>query len=62
VKLNVDASFDKSVGCGSVGAIIRNIVGVVTAAAHSYVPYLVDVLMAEAYALKKGPISAIYWM
>jgi len=48
VKLNVDASFDKSVGA-------------VTAAAHSYVPYLVDVL-AEAYALKKGPISAIYWM
>jgi hypothetical protein len=62
VKLNVNASFDKSVGCRSVGVIIRNSVGVVTTAAHSYVPHLVDVSMAEAYALKEGLMSAIYWM
>jgi hypothetical protein len=53
VKLNVDASFDESRGCGSVGTIIRNSMG---AASHRYVPHLVDAPMAEAYALKEGLI------
>ena len=62
MKLNVDASFDKSVGCRSVGAIVRNNVGAVTVAAHNYVPHLVYVSMADAYALKEGLMRAIYWM
>jgi hypothetical protein len=56
VKLNVDASFDESRGCGSVGTIIRNSMGAAIAASHRYVPHLVDAPMAEAYALKEGLI------
>ena len=54
VKVNVDASFDESRGCRSVGTIIRNSMGAAIAASHSYVPHLVDAPMAEAYALKEG--------
>ena len=54
MKLNVDASFDESRGCESVGTIVRNSVGAAIAASHSYVPHLVGVPMAEAYALKEG--------
>jgi len=53
VMVNVDATFDEDVGCGSVGVAIRDSTGGVLAAAHSFVPHLVDAPMAEAYALKE---------
>ena len=58
VMLNVDASFDEDVGCGSVGAIIRDSLGRVLVAAHSFIPHVVDEPMAEAYALKEGLMLA----
>jgi hypothetical protein len=51
--VNVDADFDENGGCSSVGSIIRDCSGGVLAAAHSFVPHLVDAPMAETYALKK---------
>jgi hypothetical protein len=58
VMVNVDASFDDDTGCGSVGVIIRDCIRGVLAAAHSFVPHLVDAPMAKAYALKEGLILA----
>lgn len=58
VRVNVNTSFDADVGCGSVGAIIRDSTGGVLVAAHSYVPHLVDAPMAKAYALKEGLMRA----
>ena len=58
VMVNVDASFDEDVGCGSVGAIIRDSLGRVLVAAHSFIPHVVDAPMAEAYALKEGLMLA----
>jgi hypothetical protein len=51
--VNVDTGFDENGGCGSVGSIIRDYSGGVLAAAHSFVPHLVDAPMAEAYALQE---------
>ena len=56
--VNVDAAFEEDGGCGSVGSIIRDSSGGVLAAAHSFVPHLVDAPMAEAYALKEGLMLA----
>jgi hypothetical protein len=60
VMVNVDAAFNEENGCGSVGAIIRDCPGGALAAAHSFVPHLIDTLMAEAYALKEGLMLAQY--
>ena len=54
VMVNVDAAFDEDGGHGSVGVIIRDCTKGVLAAAHIFVPHLVDAPMAEAYALKEG--------
>ena len=58
--VNVDAAFNEENGCGSVGAIIRDCSGGALAAAHSFVPHLIDAPMAEAYALKEGLMLAQY--
>jgi hypothetical protein len=58
VMVNVDASFDDDMGCGSVGVIIRDCTRGVLAAAHSFVPHLVDAPMAKTYALKEGLMPA----
>jgi hypothetical protein len=58
VTVNVDAAFDEDEGCGSVGVVIRDSTGGVLAAAHSFVPHLIDAPMAEAYALKEGLMLA----
>jgi hypothetical protein len=58
VMVNVDAGFDENGGCGSVGSIIRDCLGGVLAAIHSFVPHLVDAPMTEAYALKEGLMLA----
>jgi hypothetical protein len=47
VVVNVDA-FDEDGGCGSVGVVIRDCVEGVLAAAHSFVPHLVDAPIAKA--------------
>jgi ribonuclease HI len=56
--VNVDAAFNEDEGCGSVGAIIRDCSEGALAAAHSFVPHLIDAPMAEAYALKEGLMLA----
>jgi len=58
--VNLDAAFDEDEGCGSVGVIIRDSTGEVLAAAHNFVPHLVDAPMAEAYALKEINASTTY--
>jgi hypothetical protein len=58
VTVNVDAAFDEDEGCGSVGVVIRDSTGGVLAAAHRFVPHLVDAPMAEAYAMKEGLMLA----
>jgi ribonuclease HI len=58
VMVNVDASFDDDIGSNSVGAIIRDCMGGVLAATHSFVSHLVDAPLAEAYALKEGLMLA----
>lgn len=58
VMVNVDAGFDEMGGCGTVGSVIRDCSGGVLAAAHSFVPHLVDAPMAEAFALKEGLMLA----
>ena len=46
--INVDASYDAAVGVGSTGAVIRDAAGGFIAAAHSYIPHVVDAAMVEA--------------
>jgi len=58
VMVNVDEAFNENGGCRSVGPIIRDCSGGVLAAAHSFIPHLVDAPMAEAYALKEGLMLA----
>jgi len=58
VKVNIDASFDEGTGSGSTGVIIRDWTGGAIAASHTFLPYLVDVPMAEAFALKEGLLLA----
>ena len=58
VMVNVDAAFDEDGGRGSMGSIIRDSNESFIAAAHSYVPHLIDAPMAEAYALKEGLMLA----
>ena len=60
VMVNVDAAFNEENGCGRVGAIISDCSGGALAAAHSFVPHLIDAPMAEAYALKEGLMLAQY--
>ena len=52
--LNVDASFDEDMGCGSMGAIIRDSSGGMVVASNNFIAHVVDAPMAEAYALKEG--------
>ena len=56
--LNVDASFDEDVGCGSIGAIIRDSSGGMVVASNNFIAHVVDAPMAEAYALKEGLMLA----
>ena len=56
--LNIDASYDDNQGCGSVGAIIRDGSGGMILATCTFIPYIVDAPMAEAYALKEGLMLA----
>jgi len=56
--LNIDASFDEDNGCGSTGAIFRDGFGGMIAASNTFIPYLVDASMAEAFALKEGLMLA----
>jgi len=56
--INVDASYDAAVGVGSTGAVIRDAAGGFIAAAHSYIPHVVDAAMAEAFALRDGLLLA----
>ena len=58
--LNIDASYNEDLGCGSTGAIIRDSSGGMIAASNSFIPYLVDALMAEAFAFKEGLMLAQY--
>ena len=54
VMLNVDASFDEDMGCGSMGAIIKDSSGGMVVASNNFIAHVVDAPMAEAYALKEG--------
>ena len=56
--INVDASYDAAVGVGSTGAVIEDAAGGFIAAAHSYIPHVVDAAMAEAFALRDGLLLA----
>ena len=56
--VNVDAAFDFGTGSGSTGVIIRDEKGQWIAAAHSFLPHVIDAPMAEAYALKEGLMLA----
>jgi len=60
LSLNIDASFNEDMGCGSTGAIIRDSSGGLIAASNTFIPYLVDAPMAEAFALKEGLMLAQY--
>jgi hypothetical protein len=51
--VNVDTAFDEG-GRGSVGSIIRDSNGSFVAAAHSYVPHLIDAPMAARLHNKLG--------
>lgn len=53
ISLNIDAAFDEDNGCGSTGAIIRDGFRGMIAASNTFIPYLVDAPMAEAFALKE---------
>ncbi|XP_014755959.1 uncharacterized protein LOC104584065 [Brachypodium distachyon] len=54
LKINVDATFDIDEGCGSIGAVICDSHGKFLVVACHEVPFALDVMMAEAYALRKG--------
>lgn len=58
VMLNIDASFDENMGCGSMGAVIRDSSGAMIIASNNFIPRVVDARMAEAYALKEGLMLA----
>jgi ribonuclease HI len=58
VMLNVDASFDEDMGCGSIGAIISDSLGAMVVASNNFISHVVDAPMAEAYALKEGLMLA----
>jgi hypothetical protein len=58
VMLNVDASFDEDMGCGSIGAIIRDSLGAMVVASNIFISHVVDAPMAKAYALKEGLMLA----
>jgi len=58
ISLNIDASFDEDNDCGSTGAIIRDGSGGMIIASNTFIPYLVDAPMAEAFALKEGLMLA----
>jgi hypothetical protein len=58
VKVDIDASFDEGTGSGSAGVIIRDWMWGAIAASHTFLPYLVDAPMAEAFALKEGLLLA----
>jgi hypothetical protein len=60
IMLNIDASFDEDRGCGSTGAIIRDSSGGMIVASNTFIPFLVDAPMAEAFALKEGLMLAQY--
>lgn len=56
--INVDASYNAAMGSGSTGAVIRDATGGFIAAAHSYIPQVVDAAMPEAFALRDGLLLA----
>ena len=51
--LNADASIDENMGCGSMGAIIRDSSGGMVVASNNSISHVIEWPMAEAYALKK---------
>lgn len=62
MKVNVDASFDESIGCGSVGTIIRNSAVAVIAGSHS-VPPSSGCAHGRGVCLEgRYDASACYWM
>jgi ribonuclease HI len=56
VKVNVDASFDADQLRGTTGAVIRDCKGNFVAACNTKLEFVLDVLSAEAHALKQGLI------
>jgi len=58
LKLNVDGSFQETTGSGSTGAVIRDASGGFIAAAHSFLPHVLDAAMAEVSALRDGLLLA----
>ena len=56
--VNVDGAFDTGTGSGSTRVIIRDEKGQWIAAAHSFLPHVIDAPMAEANALKEGLMLA----
>jgi ribonuclease HI len=56
--INVDAGFEETKGAGSTGAVIRDSMGGLVAASHSYISHVVDAAMPEAAALKDGLLLA----
>jgi hypothetical protein len=45
-------------GCGSIGAIIRDSSGAMVVASNNFISHVVDAPMAKAYALKEGLMLA----
>jgi hypothetical protein len=58
VKINVDAYFCADQGRGSVGVIIRDFKGKFIAAYTKDLPFVADVMTAEAYALREELLLA----
>ena len=56
--VNVDGAFDTGTGSGSTRVIIREEKEQWIAAAHSFLPHVIDAPMAEANALKEGLMLA----
>ena len=59
--LNIDASYDKDRVCGDTSAIIRDGSESMIAPSNTFIPYLVDAPMPEAFALKEGLMLAQYF-
>jgi hypothetical protein len=51
LKINVDVSYSADKGCGSVGVVICDYRGKFIAAQTKELPFVADVMTAEAYAL-----------
>jgi hypothetical protein len=60
VKINVDTSFCADQGRGSASVIISDFKGKFIATHTKDLPFVVDVITAEAYALRVGLLLAQY--